>query len=159
MLTRLELLGSDDAAGDAVGVEIVLVRVVVVVEAPGDHGERWNYCRIADADVVRSGETGRGGGRGAGGDSGAGAGVVKEGKTKKESVGDCIGLSTRVMYSGSVTQRAGQPSSPAPTTGREVVIGCAGERALGGLGLMRDGEGRREFGGLGGCQFFVLVGN
>lgn len=62
MLTRLELLGSDDAAGDAVGVEIVLVRVVVVVEAPGDHGERWNYCRIADADVVRSGETGRGGG-------------------------------------------------------------------------------------------------
>lgn len=116
MLTRLELLGSDDAAGDAVGVEIVLVRVVVVVEASGDHGERWNYCRIADADVVRSGGNG-GGGRGAGGDSGAGAGVVKEGKKKKESVGDCIGLSTRVMYSGSVTQRAGQPWSPAPTTG------------------------------------------
>lgn len=156
MLTRLELLGSDDAAGDAVGVEIVLVRVVVVVEASGDHGERWNYCRIADADVVRSGGNGGGGGVLA---ATSGAGVVKEGKKKKESVGDCIGLSTRVMYSRSVTQRAGQPSSPAPTTGREVVIGCAGERALGGLRLVRDGEGCREFGGLGGCQFFVLVGN
>lgn len=48
MLTRLELLGSDDAAGDAVRVRLV------VVETSGDHGERWNYCRIADADVVRS---------------------------------------------------------------------------------------------------------
>lgn len=52
----LQLLGSDHAAGDAVVVGVRLLKgvLLVVVETSGDHGERWNYCRIADADVVRS---------------------------------------------------------------------------------------------------------
>lgn len=60
LVLSLQLLGSYDAEAVGVGVGLLVV-VVVVVETSGDHGERWNYCRIADADVVRSGRGGGGG--------------------------------------------------------------------------------------------------
>lgn len=53
MVLSLQLLGGYNDEAAAVRVRLLAV-MLVVVKASGDHGERWNYCRIADADVVRS---------------------------------------------------------------------------------------------------------